>query len=331
MAKKKTADSKQKQSLKDAIASINKEFGEGTILDMGAAPREYDVISTGSLALDDALGIGGLPLGRIAEIYGPESSGKTTLALHLIAAAQQRGLTCAFIDAEHALDIEYASNLGVQVDDLLVSQPSYGEQALRVCDTLVNSGSVQVIVVDSVAALTPKAELEGEIGDSHVGLQPRMMSQALRMLKGAVNLNHVLLVFINQVRMKIGVMFGSPETTPGGRALRFYASIRLDVRRIGSGKQGDVAVSNKTRVKVGKNKCAPPFRVAEFEIEFGKGIALAGEVLDRAVETGAVVKAGSWFSLADGTKLAQGREATKKCLEEQPELMQKLRSEVSKK
>jgi recombination protein RecA len=279
---------------------------------------ETEVVSTGSLGLDIALGIGGLPRGRIVEVYGPESSGKTTLALHVVAEAQKKGGTCAFIDAEHALDPSYASKLGVNVDELLISQPDTGEQALEIADTLVRSGAVDVLVIDSVAALVPRAELEGEMGDSHVGLHARLMSQALRKLTGSISRSRCMVIFINQIRLKIGVMFGNPETTTGGNALKFYASVRLDIRRIGSIKERDTVTGNQTRVKVVKNKLAPPFRVVEFDIMYGEGISKVGELLDLGVSAGVVEKSGAWFSYG-GQRIGQGRENAKQFLRENPE------------
>jgi len=320
-AKPKTAE--KGESLTDFI---NKEFGSNTLIAMDDyVVEDYDAVSTGSLNIDKALGIGGLPRGRVVELFGPESSGKTTIALQVCAAAMEAGHKCAFIDAEHALDIGYAQNLGVQLDKLYMCQPDYGEQALNVCERLVKSEQCAVIVVDSVAALTPKAELEGEVGDHHVGVQARMMSQSLRKLVAAVNVTNTLLIFINQTRSKIGVMFGSPETTPGGNALKFYASVRLRISRIGSNKDGEEVVSNKTRAKVVKNKCAPPFREAEFEIEFGKGVSLAGEVLDYAVDLKLVKKAGSWFSLVEtDERIGQGRENSKQWLINHPKVLSSL-------
>ena len=300
-------ESSKDKSLSAALSQIERQFGKGTMMRMGDSPREkIPAISTGSLGLDVALGIGGLPRGRIVEIYGPESSGKTTLTLQVIAEAQRAGGTCAFIDAEHALDPEYAENLGVNIDDLLVSQPDTGEQALEVCDMIVRSGAVDVVIIDSVAALTPKAEIEGDMGDHHVGLQARLMSQALRKMAGNIKNSNTLVIFINQIRMKIGVMFGSPETTTGGNALKFYSSVRLDIRRIGAIKDGDEIVGNETRVKVIKNKVAPPFKQAEFQILYGKGIYRMGEVIDLGVQIGLVDKAGAWYSY-NGERIVQGK------------------------
>ncbi|MCQ4160222.1 recombinase RecA [Roseomonas sp. GC11] len=303
------------KALDAALSQIERAFGKGSIMRMGAKQQsdEVDVIPTGSLGLDLALGIGGLPRGRIIEIYGPESSGKTTLALHAIAEAQKRGGTCAFIDAEHALDPGYARKLGVDVDNLLISQPDAGEQALEIADTLVRSGAVDVLVVDSVAALVPRAELEGEMGDSHVGLHARLMSQALRKLTGSVSRSNTLLVFLNQIRLKIGVMFGNPETTTGGNALKFYASIRMEIRRIGQIKDREDVVGNQTRVKVVKNKMAPPFRQVEFDIMYGEGVSKVGELLDLGVKAGVVEKSGAWFS-CDSQRIGQGRENAKQFL-----------------
>ena len=314
----------------ETVDNICKRFGKGAMMALGAdggdAPS-YDAISTGSIGLDDALGIGGLPLGRIAEIYGPESSGKTTLTLHLIAEAQRKGKICAFIDAEHALDVRYAEALGVQLPDLLISQPDTGEQALDIVDTLARTGSVGLIVVDSVAALIPKAELEGDMGDHHVGLQARLMSRAMRKLSGVASQTGTLVVFINQLRHKIGVTFGSPEVTTGGHALKYYASVRLDIRRIGSVKDGDKVIANRSRVKVVKNKCAPPFRIAEFEIEFGRGINQAGEVFDRALEADIVQRKGAWFSMGD-RRLGQGRVNVLRWLSDQPAELEALRARL---
>ncbi|MGE0223899.1 MAG: recombinase RecA [Acetobacteraceae bacterium] len=309
------------KALDAAMAQIERAFGKGSIMRMGAraGDEQIEVISSGSLSLDLALGIGGLPRGRIVEIYGPESSGKTTLALHAIAEAQKRGGTCAFVDAEHALDPTYARKLGVDVDNLLISQPDAGEQALEIADTLVRSGAIDVLVVDSVAALVPRAELEGEMGDSHMGLHARLMSQALRKITGSVSRSNCMLIFLNQIRMKIGVMFGSPETTTGGNALKFYASVRLEIRRIGSIKERDEVVGNQTRVKVVKNKLAPPFRQVEFDIMYGEGISKVGELLDLGVKASVVEKSGSWFSY-DSQRIGQGRENAKQFLRDHPEI-----------
>src|SRR5437667_11955197 len=298
------------KALDAALGQIERAFGKGSIMRLGQNENavETEAISTGSLGLDIALGIGGLPRGRVAEIYGPESSGKTTLALHVVAEAQKQGGTCAFIDAEHALDPSYAGKLGVKVEDLLISQPDTGEQALEIADTLVRSGAVDVIVIDSVAALVPRAELEGDMGDSHVGLHARLMSQALRKLTGATSRSHTLVIFINQLRMKIGVMFGSPETTTGGNALKFYASVRLDIRRVGALKDGEQVMGNRTRVKVVKNKLAAPFRETEFDVCYGQGISRAGEIIDLGVETGILEKSGAWIAYGS-ERLGNGREA----------------------
>ena len=306
----------RKKALSAALGQIERQFGKGAVMKMGDQPREaIPAVSTGSLGLDVALGIGGLPYGRICEIYGPESSGKTTLTLQVIAEAQKAGKTCAFVDAEHALDPIYAEKLGVNVDELLVSQPDTGEQALEIADMLVRSNAVDVIIVDSVAALTPKAEIEGEMGDSHVGLQARLMSQALRKLTGNVKHANCLMIFINQIRMKIGVMFGSPETTTGGNALKFYSSVRLDIRRTGAVKEGDEVVGSETRVKVVKNKVAPPFRQAEFQILYGAGIYHNAEIIDLGVQIGLVEKAGAWYSY-QGSKIGQGKANAAKFLED---------------
>ena len=309
-------DPNKEKALAAALTQIERQFGKGTVMRMGDKEREaIPVVSTGSLGLDVALGVGGLPRGRVVEIYGPESSGKTTLTLQVIAEAQKAGGTCAFVDAEHALDPIYAEKLGVDVDDLIVSQPDTGEQALEVTDMLVRSGAVDVLVVDSVAALTPRAEIEGDMGDSHVGLQARLMSQALRKLTGNIKNTNCLVIFINQIRMKIGVMFGSPETTTGGNALKFYSSVRLDIRRIGSVKEGDEIVGNETRVKVVKNKVAPPFRQTEFQITYGKGINRHGEIIDFGVKLGLIDKAGAWYSY-QGEKIGQGKQNAIRFLQE---------------
>ncbi|MGB2332416.1 MAG: recombinase RecA [Litorivicinaceae bacterium] len=309
-------DDNRRKALDAALSQIERQFGKGAVMRMGDAPREaIPAISTGSLGLDIALGIGGLPKGRIVEIYGPESSGKTTLTLQTIAECQKAGGTAAFIDAEHALDPVYAGKLGINVDDLLVSQPDTGEQALEIADMLVRSGSVDILVVDSVAALTPRAEIEGDMGDTHVGLQARLMSQALRKITGNIKRSNCLVIFINQIRMKIGVMFGNPETTTGGNALKFYSSVRLDIRRIGSVKQGDEVVGNETRVKVVKNKVSPPFRQAEFQVMYGKGIYHMGEVLDLGVQEGLVEKSGAWYSY-DGQRIGQGKANAAQFLDE---------------
>lgn len=309
-------DDNRRKALDAALSQIERQFGKGAVMRMGDAPREaIPAISTGSLGLDIALGIGGLPKGRIVEIYGPESSGKTTLTLQTIAECQKAGGTAAFIDAEHALDPLYAGKLGINVDDLLVSQPDTGEQALEIADMLVRSGSVDILVVDSVAALTPRAEIEGDMGDTHVGLQARLMSQALRKITGNIKRSNCLVIFINQIRMKIGVMFGNPETTTGGNALKFYSSVRLDIRRIGSVKQGDEVVGNETRVKVVKNKVSPPFRQAEFQVMYGKGIYHMGEVLDLGVQEGLVEKSGAWYSY-DGQRIGQGKANAAQFLDE---------------
>jgi recombination protein RecA len=313
-------DDNRKKALAAALGQIEKQFGKGSVMRLGdsGGPKNVPVVSTGSLCLDIALGIGGLPRGRVVEIYGPESSGKTTLTLQAVAEAQKAGGTAAFVDAEHALDPSYAEKIGVNVDDLLVSQPDTGEQALEITDMLVRSGAVDIIVIDSVAALTPKAEIEGEMGDSHVGLQARLMSQALRKLTANIKRSNTLVVFINQIRMKIGVMFGSPETTTGGNALKFYSSVRLDIRRIGAIKRGDEVVGNQTRVKVVKNKMAPPFRLAEFEIFYGEGISRMGEVIDLGVKEGIVQKSGSWYSYGDD-RIGQGKDNVRKFLSENPD------------
>src|SRR5580692_3847411 len=317
------------KALDAALSQIERNFGKGSIMRLGknAGSLDIETVSTGSLGLDIALGVGGLPRGRVVEIYGPESSGKTTLALHCVAEAQKKGGTCAFIDAEHALDPIYARKLGVNVDDLLISQPDAGEQALEIADTLVRSGAVDVLVIDSVAALVPRAELEGEMGDSMPGLQARLMSQALRKLTASINRSHTMVIFINQIRMKIGVMYGSPETTTGGHALKFYASVRLDIRRIGALKNGDDVVGNATRVKVVKNKVAPPFKVIEFDIMYGEGISKVGELIDLGDKAGVVEKSGSWFSY-DGQRIGQGRENAKNYLREHPEVANAIEKKV---
>lgn len=321
----------RKKALSAALGQIERQFGKGAVMKMGDQPREaIPAVSTGSLGLDVALGIGGLPYGRVVEIYGPESSGKTTLTLQVIAEAQKQGKTCAFVDAEHALDPIYAEKLGVDVNELLVSQPDTGEQALEITDMLVRSNAVDVIIIDSVAALTPKAEIEGEMGDSHVGLQARLMSQALRKLTGNVKNNNCLLIFINQIRMKIGVMFGSPETTTGGNALKFYASVRLDIRRIGSVKEGEEVTGNETRVKVVKNKVAPPFRQAEFQILYGKGIYHMAEVLDMGVKEGFVDKAGAWYAYK-GDKIGQGKANAAKFLEDNRDIAVEIETGIREK
>ena len=323
-------DTMDKQKALDAaLSQIERAFGKGSVMRLGQKDSvvEIEAVSTGSLGLDIGLGIGGLPRGRIIEIYGPESSGKTTLALHCVAEAQKRGGTCAFIDAEHALDPIYARKLGVNLDDLLISQPDAGEQALEIADTLVRSGAVDVLVIDSVAALVPRAELEGEMGDSHVGLQARLMSQALRKLTATVAKSNTIIIFINQIRMKIGVMFGNPETTTGGNALKFYASVRLDIRRIGSIKEREEIVGNQTRVKVVKNKVAPPFKVVEFDIMYGEGISKMGELLDLGVKANIVDKSGSWFSY-NSQRIGQGRENAKQFLRDNPTMAAEIESAI---
>ena len=317
------------KALDAAMTQIERAFGKGSIMRMGAkaGDQQIEVIPSGSLGLDLALGIGGLPRGRVLEIYGPESSGKTTLALHAIAEAQRRGGTCAFIDAEHALDPIYARKLGVDVDNLLLSQPDGGEQALEICDTLVRSGAVDIVVIDSVAALVPRAELEGEMGDTHVGLHARLMSQALRKLTGSVSKSHTMLIFLNQIRLKIGVMFGNPETTTGGNALKFYASIRMEIRRIGQIKDREEVVGNQTRVKVVKNKLAPPFRQVEFDIMYGEGISKVGELIDLGVKANEVEKSGSWFSY-DSTRIGQGRENAKQFLRDHKDMADSIEKKI---
>ncbi|EAQ63521.1 RecA protein [Marinomonas sp. MED121] len=330
MMDSKVTESNKKKALDAALSQIERQFGKGAIMKMGDKPREaIPSVSTGSLGLDIALGIGGLPLGRCIELYGPESSGKTTLTLSTIAQAQKQGYTCAFIDAEHALDPIYAEKLGVNLDELLLSQPDTGEQALEICDMLVRSNAVNLIVIDSVAALTPKSEIEGNMGDSHVGLQARLMSQALRKLTGAAKNANCMIVFINQIRMKIGVMFGSPETTTGGNALKFYSSVRLDIRRIGSVKQGDEVVGNETRVKVVKNKVSPPFRQAEFQIMYGAGIYHMGEIIDLGVKQGLVDKSGAWYAYK-GAKIGQGKANAAKYLEDNIDIANEIEAEIRK-
>ena len=325
-------DSEKKRALEAALSHIDRAFGKGSIMRLGQNKQAWknDVVSTGSLGLDIALGIGGLPLGRVVEIYGPEASGKTTLALHVVAEVQKRGGVAAFVDAEHALDPVYTKKLGVLTDELLISQPDTGEQALEITDTLVRSGGVGIVVIDSVAALTPRAELEGEMGDQLPGLQARLMSQALRKLTSSISKSNTMVLFINQIRMKIGVMFGNPETTSGGNALKFYAAVRLDIRRIGAIKDRDEVTGNQTRVKVVKNKVAPPFRLAEFDIMFGRGISKSGELVDLGVKAGIVDKAGSWFSY-DGTRIGQGRENAKQYLEANKDVAEAIEKAVRQK
>jgi len=325
-------DEQKKQALKVALGQIEKQFGKGSVMFLGEEESRTDIeaVSTGSLSLDIALGIGGLPRGRVVEIYGPESSGKTTLALHVIAEMQKLGGTAAFIDAEHALDPTYAKRLGVNTDDLLISQPDTGEQALEITDMLVRSGGVDIVVVDSVAALTPKAEIEGEMGSSHMGLQARLMSQALRKLTSNIKKTNTMVIFINQLRMKIGVMFGNPETTTGGNALKFYASVRLDIRRIGAIKKGDEVLGNETRVKVLKNKVAPPFKKAEFQILYNQGISRESEVIDLGVELGLVEKAGAWYSV-DGERIGQGKDNSRDYLKDNSEICKKIEVKIREK
>ncbi|KJE77407.1 recombinase RecA [Ferrimicrobium acidiphilum] len=319
------------KALDIAIAQIEKQFGKGSIMRMGEAPQmAIESVSTGAMALDLALGVGGLPRGRVVEIFGPESSGKSTLALHVVAEAQRIGGNCAYIDAEHALDPVYAQAIGVDIDGLLISQPDYGEQALEICDVLIRSGSIDVVVIDSVAALTPRAEIEGDIGDAHVGLQARLMSQAMRRLTANLNHTNTLAIFINQLREKIGVMYGSPEVTPGGRALKFYSSVRLDIRKVEIIKDGTEMVGSRTRVKVVKNKCAPPFRQAEFDIMYGQGISREGSILDVGVELGLIKKSGSWYTY-EGEQLGQGRENVKTFLAANPQLMAELDQKIREK
>jgi recombination protein RecA len=327
-----TLDPNRERALDLALSQIEKQFGKGAIMKLGdqSQARDIEVIPTGSLGLDIALGVGGVPRGRVIEIYGPESSGKTTLALQIIAEAQRRGGVGAFIDAEHALDISYARKLGVRVEDLLVSQPDHGEQALEIAETLVRSGAIDVLVVDSVAALVPRAEIEGEMGDPQMGLQARLMSQALRKLTATISRSKTIVIFINQIRMKIGVMFGNPETTTGGNALKFYASVRIDIRRVGSIKQGDEVIGNRTKVRVVKNKVAPPFKEAEFDILYGSGISKEGELVDLGAELGIIEKSGAWYSL-DGDRIGQGRENTKDFLREHPEIARNLEERIRQK
>lgn len=322
----------RKKALAAALAQIDKQFGKGSVMRLGdyAAVRDIDVIPTGSLSLDIALGVGGLPRGRVVEIYGPESSGKTTLTLHIIAECQKNGGTAAFVDAEHALDPQYAKKLGVNVDELLISQPDTGEQALEIADMLVRSGGIDVIVIDSVAALTPKAEIEGEMGDQHMGLQARLMSQALRKLTANIKRSNTLVIFINQIRMKIGVMFGNPETTTGGNALKFYASVRLDIRRVGAVKKGDEIMGNETRVKVVKNKVAPPFKVADFDILYNIGISREGEIIDLAVDHDLLEKSGAWYNYK-GEHIGQGKDNARQYLKEHKEIMRELEQELRNK
>lgn len=316
------------KALKLTIDKIDKDYGKGSVMMLGdRAEQQMEVVSTGSIGLDTALGVGGVPKGRIIEIYGPESSGKTTIAIHIIAEAQKKGGVCAIIDAEHAFDSSYAQKLGVDVDNLLISQPDYGEQALEIADRLILSGALDVVVIDSVAALVPKSELEGEMGDSKMGLQARLMSQALRKLTATINKTNTVCIFINQLREKIGVMFGNPETTTGGNALKFYASVRLDIRRVSQIKDGDAAIGNRAKVKVVKNKVAPPFRVAEFDIIFGEGISKTGEIIDMGVELGIVQKSGSWFSY-DSNKLGQGRDTVKQLLNDNPDLSNEIEGRI---
>ncbi len=329
-AKPKPGDSDKAKALESALGQIQKQFGDGAVMKMGdKTSMNIETVSTGALALDIALGVGGLPRGRVTEIFGPESSGKSTLAMHVVAEAQRNGGTCAYVDAEHAMDPVYAKAIGVDIDQLLISQPDTGEQALEITDMLVRSGAIDVVVIDSVAALTPRAEIEGDMGDSHVGLQARLMSQALRKITANLNKSHTVCIFINQLREKIGVMFGSPETTPGGRALKFYSSVRLDIRRIESIKDGGEAVANKVRVKVVKNKVSPPFRQAEFDIVYGLGISREGSLIDIGVDLDIVGKSGSWYTY-EGEQLGQGRENSKTFLHENPEVMMEIQDRILK-
>ncbi len=329
MERNMTTDANRERALDLAVSQIEKSFGKGSIMKLGADALLRDVvtISTGSLGLDIALGVGGMPRGRVVEIYGPEASGKTTLALQLVAEAQKKGGVCAFIDAEHALDVVYARKLGVRTEDLYISQPDHGEQALEIAETLVRTAAIDVLVVDSVAALVPRAEIEGEMGDPQMGLQARLMSQALRKLTAAISKSQTIVVFINQIRMKIGVMFGNPETTTGGNALKFYASVRLDIRRIGNIKEGEAVVGSRTKVRVVKNKVAPPFKEAEFDIIYGQGISRDGEIVDLGSECGVIEKSGAWYSF-EGERIGQGRENTKEYLHDHPEVAQKIETKV---
>jgi recombination protein RecA len=329
MKKDKPQNADKWKALDSAFAQIEKQFGKGSIMRLGeeGITQKIPTVSTGSVGLDVALGVGGVPRGRVVEVFGPESSGKTTLALQIIAEAQKEGGIAAFIDAEHALDAVYAKKLGVNIDDLLISQPDTGEQALEIAETLVRSGAIDVVVIDSVAALVPRAEIEGEMGDSHMGLQARLMSQALRKLTGTISKSHTIVVFINQIRMKIGVMFGNPETTTGGNALKFYASVRLDIRKIATIKEGEQVIGNRTRVRVVKNKVAPPFREAEFDIEYGRGISKPGELIDMGVQHRVIEKSGTWFSYGED-RLGQGRENAKVFLRENPDIMARLEADI---
>jgi recombination protein RecA len=329
MERNMTTDANRERALDLAVSQIEKSFGKGSIMKLGADAllRDVATISTGSLGLDIALGVGGMPRGRVVEIYGPEASGKTTLALQLVAEAQKKGGVCAFIDAEHALDVVYARKVGVRTEDLYISQPDHGEQALEIAETLVRTAAIDVLVVDSVAALVPRAEIEGEMGDPQMGLQARLMSQALRKLTAAISKSQTIVVFINQIRMKIGVMFGNPETTTGGNALKFYASVRLDIRRIGNIKEGEVVIGSRTKVRVVKNKVAPPFKEAEFDIIYGQGISRDGEIVDLGSECGVIEKSGAWYSF-EGERIGQGRENTKEYLHDHPEVAQKVETKV---